>query len=180
MKKLIAFAIILLLSLTITTGYDNSKTTKRMPIPVEKAPTLEVVIFGVNAPDQRIQAIQLTTSWGYTYKDGTGRNYSSDCSHPLQAAPEDFDNLTIYVDSSDNEIELLFSDDYPPETISVQRWNAEYAVEHDISDLLDKGEPVEENEFKIQISADGCDYIYEVYATWSQGSSYYDFFTVST
>ena len=95
--------------------------------------------------------------------------------------PSDFDEITLHLNSGNSEIELRFSDDYQPVSVTAQRWDAKYNTgTQDITDVIDIGEPVEINGSKILVSDDGNDYIYEVYATWAQGSSYYVFRTEGT
>ena len=142
----------------------------------ESAPRLDVVFTGNNVSEQRVQAIQLTTSWSVTYEDGTGRGYEADSAHALQVRLIDYDTATLNIGGAGGRINLLFSDDYPPQSVSVKRWNAEYATgSQDIMGVLDKSDYVEASDGFIVAISDGFDYIYEVYATWANGSSYYAF-----
>ena len=142
----------------------------------ESAPRLDVAFSGNNGSEQRVQAIQLTTSWGVTYEDGTGRAYEADSAHALQVRLIDYDAATLSAGSAGGRIDLLFSDDYPPQSVSAKRWNAEYATgSQDIMGVFDKFEYVEISNGSIAAVSDGFDYIYEVYATWANGSSYYAF-----
>ena len=144
----------------------------------ERAPRLELVLLEGDSPEQRVKAIQLSTSWLISYDDGTGTGYDADSAHALQVLPDDFDKATLRLDAADSTIELWFSDNYPPQSVAVQRWNAEYATgRQDIDDVLKYGEPVEISENVINIQADGYDYVYEIYAKWENGSSYYTFRT---
>lgn len=146
-----------------------------------KAPLLYVSLITHDSPVQRVQAIQLTTSWMFIDENGNGSGYEADSAHPLQIQPSDFNEATLRLDSANGEIEIQFSDNHPPQSVSVQRWNAEYAAgTQDIADVLDKSEPVEINGNIIRASDDGRDYVYEVYATWAEGSSYYTFRMEST
>ena len=145
----------------------------------EKAPRLKVTLVEDNSPEQRVQAIQLTTSWSIVYEDGTGTGFESDSAHPLQIRPADFEVATLEIGEADGEIVLQFSDNYPPQSITARRWNAMYAVgSQDIRNVIDNDEPVDINDNIITFTADACDYIYEIHAAWSNGSSYYAFRTV--
>ena len=90
--------------------------------------------------------------------------------------------ITISLVGSGDVIELRFINADQPQTISIMRWNAEYATgSQDISDVIGDGEPVfiNWNTLSISIADNGHDYIYEVFATWHEGSSYYTFRTLS-
>ena len=142
----------------------------------EKAPSLDVALTFGNSPEQRVQAIQLTTSWNVTYADGTGQGYEADSPHALHLPSDAFSEATLTLGKADGEIELQFHDNYPPKSVTVQRWNAEYAsVDHDISSIIDSSEPVEVNENMFHINNQGANYIYEIHATWAAGNSYYTF-----
>jgi len=151
----------------------------------EKAPQLEVVHTNGSSPEQRVQAIQLTTSWIFADNNGNGRGYEADSPHALQLPPNAFDEAKIRLVNERNRIEFFFSDDYLPESISVLRWNVDYARndENDglqnIDEALQKSEYVAVNSNSINVNNDGCDYIYEMHATWSNGNSYYTFRTES-
>ena len=147
----------------------------------ESVPALDLVLLVDDASEQRIHAIQLTTSWSVTYKDGTGRGYESDSCHALQVRMDDYIERTLFLCNADNEIAMEFSDNYPPDSISVQRWLAIYAgdANRNVGDLWDKGEPVKIVDNVLLISDDGNDYVYETHAIWSNGNSYYTFRTES-
>ena len=84
--------------------------------------------------------------------------------------------FTVQMNGANGDIILSFSDNYPPQTMTIQRWDAVYAVgSQDIRAALEKGEPVEADSNRISVNGDGYDYIYEVYAKWEQGSSYFAF-----
>ena len=147
----------------------NTKLPKR-------APQLEIILMEDGIAEHRIQAAQLTTSWYFDNGDGTGTGYNADSPHPLQLAG--YDEYTLQISDIDGEIILSFSDNYPPQSVSVQRWDAVYAVGgQDIQAALDKGEHVQADGNKFHIIDDGNDYIYEINAKWEQGISYYSFRT---
>ncbi|MCL2077528.1 MAG: hypothetical protein FWH08_03880 [Oscillospiraceae bacterium] len=161
---------------------DEPQEAAPAPIAIlfpNKAPSLDVSLI-TGTPIQSVKAIQLTTSWFFFDEDGNGSGFESDSPHALQLRPEAFDGSTLRLDSGSGEIELNFSDNYPPQTISVQRWSAEYVSENqDIADVLGKSELVEVSGNKIPIIDGGNDYIYEIYAKWTEGnatgSSWYTF-----
>ncbi|MCL2322717.1 MAG: DUF4829 domain-containing protein [Oscillospiraceae bacterium] len=172
-SRIITIAAIVLVAV-LSVGFALNRTDTQKAL--EKAPSLDVILIANNSTKQQVKAIQLTTSWLFIDKNGIGKGYSSDSAHPLQMSPNDFKEATLSLDNTSKKIEMLFSDNYPPESVSVQRWPAEYATgNHDIADIVNKGEPAQVNGNKIDISNDGHDYIYEVYAKWEQGSSYYTF-----
>jgi len=171
------FAAILAFILTLF-GFVPPSDPPPSELPLRMAPSLEVVLIAENLPEQRMRAAQLTTSWMYIDENGMGRGINGDAPHPLQL--RDYGEITLQLESESAEFELLFSDDYPPQSVSVQRWDTKYIGAEDMSALWN-GEPVEVNENKIQVNDDGCDYIYEVYARWTEnnpmgsGSSHYAF-----
>ena len=61
----------------------------------------------------------------------------SDSLHPLQRRPDDFDEVTLYLNDADGKIakiELEFSGNYLPTSVSAVRWRAEYATGRQPSD----------------------------------------------
>ena len=98
----------------------------------------------------------------------------SDSCHSLQIS--DYSKITFHFSEADNKIELKFNNDYPPQFVKVQRWDVKYAGA-DVTEALNKGELVEVNQNTINVHNDGHDYVYEVYAIWPVGSSYYAFRT---
>ena len=141
----------------------------------ERAPTLELAISSEGSLEQYIQAAQLTTSW----TTGSGRGYEADSFHPLTLKPDRYSEITLCLTDKSCEINLLFSDKYPPHSITAQRWNAEYRrSNHDISDeVKSKSEYVELENNTIYVYDDGKNYIYEIYAIWNNGNSRYTFCT---
>ena len=138
----------------------------------EKAPQLELTFTEEGLSEQRIQAMQLTTSWYVVDENGDGQGYEADSPHPLQL--RDYDEITFQLHSSSGSFVFHFTDDYPPQSISVQRWNAEH-INEEFIEVWDNGEQIEADDNGFAITADGQDYIYEVYATWEQGNSRYAF-----
>ena len=154
----------------IKPGAEANETTGQL----EKAPSLGLSLIESGLSEQQIKAAQLTTNWIFVDEHGNGGGYSSDSPHPLQINNYAF--YTLHLHSQSGDILFSFSDNYAPQSISIQRWDAAYATgSQDIWNNLDKSEPVEINESIILVNDDGCDYIYEVYAIWEQGSSYYAF-----
>jgi hypothetical protein len=144
-----------------------------------KTPLLDVNLVTVDIYDNSrmqisrdIRAAQLTNDWYVVDETGDGFGYSSDSFHPLQKQ-DGYGDVTLNLNNS-GAITLLFSDNYPPQSVSVQRWNAEYAGT-DSPDIWDKGESVNVTGNAFQVSDDGNDYIYEVYAKWHEGDSWYVF-----
>jgi len=192
LKKIIILSLISILILTFSTGCGGTITINpsgeatpaaQLKIingaPV-KAPGLMIGMIHDNVPEyseQYTHAIQLTTSWSITYEDGTGTGYESDSPHALQLGAEYFTDAFLLFYDSYGIVEMQFSDNFPPETISVQRWNAVYATgNQDIEGLLNMGESVDVTENTFLVVDDGNDYVYEVYARWQEnGSSWYTF-----
>jgi len=152
----------------------NARSVKQ-DIP-ESAPQLDVVLINNKAPEQQIRAIQLTNSWFIEYEDGTGHGYNACSSGPLQVDPSDYANANLSLESANSEIELRFSDNYPPQSVFARCWLAEYAKGgQNAHDIADEGEFVKVSGNTIFVSADENDYIYEIQAEWQNGMSWYAF-----
>ena len=156
------------------------------PSAPEMAPQLDALLTTGSSPEQRVRAIQLATSWMFVDEDGNCSGIESDSPHALQLHPSEFAEVTLQlVDGNNNNIELHFSDNYPPESVSAQRWDTEYARSdqdagaQDIDEALGKSEAVELDGSAIIVSDDGHDYIYFVHAVWPNGNSNYAFRTES-
>ena len=175
MKKMLVLNIAFLLIIQLMTGCSSDNVpaplieTRNAPA---KAPLLNVNLTIGNLPVQRIQAAQLTTSWLFIDENGDGGGYEADSPHPLQLSS--FDGITLGLENAGGEIELLFGDNYPPVSVSVQRWDEKYA-DDESTDAWDKGEPVEISRDNFRIDNDGQNYIYAVSAKWKEGSSWYTF-----
>ena len=110
------------------------------------------------------------------YEDGTGSGYEADSPHPLQLQHSAFDEATLCFTNVSAEIALQFSDEYPPHSITAQRWPSEYAYgSQDIQEHLNSSEHVAVSGSSIHLDDDGHNYIYEISATWQGGSSRYTF-----
>jgi len=142
----------------------------------EKAPVLEVALINDNSSEQRVETLQLTTSWSVNYEDGTSTGYEADSPHPLQLQQTSFAEATLYITNLSAEIVLQFSDDYPPQTVTVQRWLSEYAYgSQNIQEHLGNSERITLSGSSIHVDDDGHNYIYEICATWINGKSWYSF-----
>ena len=141
------------------------------------APQLEVYITEDGMAEQRVIAAQLTTSWSYKNDDGTYSGYETDSLHPLDL-PDDYD-YTLIAQGEIAYVMFEFGDDFPPLSVSVIRWNANYAAfstgSRDFSDEFEHREIVGTDGNSIQVGNDGLSYIYMVHAIWDQGNSYYSF-----
>jgi hypothetical protein len=140
--------------------------------PPEKAPRLQLIFVEEELSAQHIQTAQLTTSWYVVDENGDGHGYEADSPHPLQL--KSYDDITLQQHSSGGTIVFYFTDDYPPQSVSVQRWNAEHTNDES-TEVWDSGEKIKADDNGFAITADGQDYVYEVYATWEQGNSRYAF-----
>lgn len=153
-------------------------------------PQLYVSLRTESLPIQHARAAQLSNSWNTI--DQAGNLIDGFCAsahHPLDMWALDFcesfmpserlDEITFHLADADGEIELQFSDNFPPRTVNVRWWNAEFATSVNGGgsnmDLWWEYESLEIIDNIIRISNDGKDYIYEVEAIWSQGRSFYTF-----
>lgn len=155
---------------------EYSHITAAIP---EKTPLLDVNLTTLSSDgnsqtqiSRDVRAAQLTNDWYVANEKGDGFGYSADSFHPLQKQ-DGYGDVTLNLNNN-GTITFLFSDNYPPQSVSVQRWNAEYGGTDSV-DVWDKGEPINVTGNTFQINDNGNDYIYEVYAKWNEGSSWYVF-----
>jgi len=182
MKRAISLGITLLFVITLCTACGNQKNASAgtNQTAYEKVPLLDVRLVSDDSSEQKVQALQLSGSWTVHYKNGTGSTSHWDSAHSLQIKPADHKEMTLHLSSTSSVVEMLFSNDNLPSSISAQRWNAAYVKgDQDISDVMNKGESVEISNGTIRINDDGRSYIYEIYAKWTEGYSYYTFRTES-
>jgi len=138
-----------------------------------KTPLLDIALITENSTEQRVRAAQLTNCWSGVNENGMGFGYCSDSFHPMQL-PDGYDEITLFLYDEEADIIMQFSDDYPPYSVSVQRWDAQYAGTYSY-DIYENGEPVRAGVNGFRIVDDSHDYVYEVYAKWEQGDSWYAF-----
>ena len=155
-----------------------------------RTPQLYVSLNIEDMSAQSFQALQLSNNWWPTISDENAPQSGGYCAtsyHPIDAWARDFlnylgreeDAVTFFLYGTEGEIELLFSDNFPPQAIYVRRWPAEFAVlladgSSDM-ELWFQYEPVEINDNTFRIINDGNNYIYEIEAIWPQGRSSYTF-----
>ncbi|MDR2568991.1 MAG: hypothetical protein LBD23_01670 [Oscillospiraceae bacterium] len=193
MKNAFILFLSLLIILFITAGCGGSQLESYPEVNQgiqELPPHLDVHLHNTLAPQfqgQTISAIQLGMSWLYYDENGIGKGIEADALHPLQMKPDSFNDATINMSTvrcdciegkNHIAVELRFSDNYPPESFSVIRWGSDLVTgNQEIDDLISLGEQVVADGYKILIFDDGIDYLYAVFANWSEGRSYYTFRT---
>ena len=130
-----------------------------------RSPRLYVSLRADGMPTQDFGAAQGTTSWFHLYEA------SGD--HPLDFWEETWECIDFgafrgrLADTGNNEIELRFSGDLPPDRVYVRRWRAEFIGM--ASEMWNRYERVEVNDNIIRISDSGYDYVYKVEARWVLG-----------
>jgi len=182
--------LIILLAITGCRGTQSETYPQVISGIQELPPSLDVHLHNIIDPQlkgQTISAIQLGMSWLYYDENGVGKGIEADAPHPLQLKPDAFDDATVNLSNvrcdciegkNHIAIELRFGDNYLPESFSVIRWGFDLVTgNQDIDDIIGLGEQVEADGYKISIFDDGIDYLYAVYANWSEGRSYYTFRT---
>jgi hypothetical protein len=170
-SRVIIVALVMFVVLSV--GFALNKSTMTSNDPPRKTPLLSIVLIEKNQPKQYIQSAQLTNGWSFDNKDGTSTSYEADSFHPLQI-PEGYDEITGLLSDISGEIALQFSDNNLPLSVSVQRWDAKYSGADSV-DVWDSGEQIAVTDNAFQIFHDGNNYVYEVYAKWEQGYSWYVF-----
>ena len=127
----------------------------------ERSPNLYVSLRAGELSIQNFRGAQGTTSW---------LSYQATGVHPLYFWTEsmndiDFSKYRVQFEGGDSgEIELRFSGDFSPDTLTVKRWRAEFIG---ISGMENRYEIIEINDNVIYLIDNGFDYIYEVIARWS-------------
>ena len=169
-RVIIIAAVVLVAVLSVV--FALNKAGERIKGVPEVTPILDVSLITNGSAEQRINAAQLTNGWFVEDEYGNGSGYVADSVHPLHIG--EYGEITLVMSGTNGKIILEFSDDYPPQFLSVQRWDAKY-VGMDSLDVWDNGEPVPVKENTFNFSNDGNYYVYEVYAEWEQGYSWYAF-----
>jgi len=161
------------------TPAQSVQNTQNVP---DRAPLLYLSIM----PDQRIQTIRRVAGWVAQDENGEPIGFSPIASfgRAYDLEPSRFDDVTLHIDDANNVIMLEFSINYPPQSLSVVRWNVKYLEGgYDDSYVWDKRESIEVTGNTIHIANDGYDYIYDISAAWSEelffGNAVYSFRTVS-
>ena len=149
----------------------------------ETTPRLYVNLHIQDLPLQKFRAAQLSGIWDACPIDAMvcpeGSSYSSSADHPLDfwVAEEwdqtHFDQFIAYLKDEEGKVELQFTDNFPPDSITVRRWRSEFAGM--AWEVEFQYEPVEIEGHVFHVTDDRYDYIYEVNASWEQGYSSYAF-----
>jgi len=202
MKKYQFYLLIIVLLTVMLTACSSEELESPVPGTVDygvsiptHTPQLYVNFHTEGLSIQHFRAVQLSNDWFPNFDDegeSLSGGYSASSHHPLDVWAldlsdfwtVDLDTITLRLNGADGEMEIQFSDNFPPHTVYVRRWPAEFSVSVNDGgsdmDLWSQYELVEINNNIIRISNDSRDYIYEVEARWSQGWSSYTFRINST
>ena len=184
MKK---FSMILCLSMVITllSGCATSLVTAVNPMTVYREetdnrrlkPQLYVNFLAENMPIKHVQVMTAHTSW-LAY-DGDGNfifGEIADSLPPLMLWESAFDYATLFLEGINGKFELLFDYHYPPDYVSVTRWNVRYSAiyvdNHDelAENITGRAEHVDIDNGIFLFNNDGQDYIYSIFAEWLSDS----------
>ena len=202
MKKTFALVTTIVLTLSIISGCGgtgnsiiNGEPPEEVEVPgtsgaPELPPQLNVALFNIGLPDkpaQSVQALQLSASWLVFDENGIGSGIEADAPHPLQMKLDAYDRAALLINNAICDcidwrdkiaVELIFGDNYPPDSVSVVRWNSSLLTgRQDIEDIVNKGETVEVDENTFPVLVDENNYVYAIYAEWPEGRSTYAFRT---
>jgi len=175
MKKISAIVIMALLILISLVGCNNNaeNTVAGRQNTLNEPPALYVSFNSGDSSEQGFNAVRLSWTWSVLDEDGIIHTTCTDSCGALQLS--DYSDITLFLNDDSGEITLGFSDDYQPLSVSAKRWDVKYLeMESDVG-FWDEGESIEVIGSKISVRNDGINYIYEVYANWSEGNSYYVF-----
>ena len=148
----------------------------------ERSPSLYIYISADGLETQHFRAAQGTTSWspafaftdriqiGDTIQGGMG--YEATGFHPLDFWQEswvgiDLNPFMVSLKSIDGEIEISLSFHFPPTSVYLKRWSADYIGMS--SEMWNDYEPIELSNNVFRVSSGSNDYIYEVVASWTRG-----------
>jgi len=122
--------------------------------------------------------MQSSTNWTFVYENGEMTDVSTQGTNLWDMNHRGLNDGIVRLSGNDGEIELYFSDNYPPDTIAVQRWTTEHVTGEfgTNDDIYNGAEEIEiiGNRFRVSYY-DGHDYIYRLYATWGGNNSIYYF-----
>jgi hypothetical protein len=147
----------------------TSPAPEAPPIP-EREPPLDVSLL-TGDQVQSVRAVRLPRSWQTVLPSGETVTLMADSPHPLHL--KDYSSVTLELNNESGRIALRW-EAYPPQTVTVQRWDAIYEGTKDL-DVWYAGEQIPLEGHSFVIDDDGNDYIYEVYAAWPEGDSGYAF-----
>jgi hypothetical protein len=114
------------------------------------------LIVSSSSTDNEVVAVLGTYSWFYDNEDGTATGIEADSDIPPRLVDYQEKPLKTKLDS---EVQLKFA--RTPQKIKVNIWNESQMV---------RGVNVEGSTFKV---VEKGDIVYEIYATWHQGSAHY-------
>jgi len=152
---------------------------------VEEAPTQPIIEMSMRIFDyapclyvstsvgQRIQAMRSVGFWMIYDENGNivGESPSGSPARPVDLHPSAFDDAILRINDA-NSIELEFSGDYPPQRLYAMRWPVKYLADSfDYDRMWDTVEDIGSIENIFHITNNGYDYLYEILASWTEGSS---------
>lgn len=139
-------------------------------------PNLSVKLILDDVPTQTATAIRGVTNWMESDGEGNRTGIMADSPHSLQLSTADLNRASLNEENKNSVIELIFST--PPLTVNAKRWNAKY-LGLDVDTAAFEYISVGHNNLQIYAINDGYDYIYEVHATWNEGSALFTFRTTA-
>ena len=173
MKKTIVISGMVFILLFLSACNNTGNTPSEQRNTLNEPPTLYIGSNTRNSSEQDFNAVRLSWTWSVSQKDGNSRTSHADASGPLHLS--DYSAITLFISEDIADITLHFSDDYQPLSISAKRWDTKLLGMESDTGFYDEGEPIEVSSSMISVQNDGIDYIYEVYANWDEGNSYYVF-----
>ena len=163
-------------------GSDNSTGAPTEPqkpddkiVAPEWPPNLEITFTSDDGSSISVPTVQTMTQWFYFDEEGNQKGVLADSPTPNEIRYDD--NITLNLNGSGGEAEMLFSDEnFIPDTIIVHRLDVIYLygnqmnLHNDHSTAHDNAnknyEPVSLNGNRFRIDNDGVDYIYVISAKW--------------
>jgi len=158
-----------------SSSYDNASPCESTIVPIEsrleledipeQIPSIYANISENGLDTQRIRVASGSASWSYLEASGD---------HPLDFWEEswdciDFNAFRASLEHTESEVEISFTSDFPPTSLTVRRWNTEFIGMS--PEMWNNYEHVEITDNTIRIHNDGNDYIYQLEARWIHGDT---------
>ncbi len=160
MKRLIALVVSLICLFSFSSCRNQAENPRQEP------PSLTV-----QCGSETVEALLSTYSWSIVSSDGKGRSISADGKHPVEL----LDLYTPLPLGSETTATLSF--EVKPLSVTVKCWNENNLDLDDASNLYADCMELDYDNGTITLPTDG-NYIYEVLASWENGSAYYAFYTI--
>ena len=140
----------------------------------QKQPPLLALNFVKNGDNANINALTGTYSWSFEDSDGSTMSTESDSAHPL-----DIINDLPVIEKANDTVSIGLDFESAPDSVTVKRWNDKYVGDAQTNEQFSEEVEIINTSislYSIALTDDNNGYIYEVKASWEQGTAYYSFY----